>query len=76
MTPKEKAKRMYDKFIEFTPAEDGIEHNHTIGCCLIAVNEIISFVPYENYKETISPYDGAELSVQYWEEVKDEIEKL
>lgn len=37
---------------------------------IICVDEIISIVPYQDYKETLCPYDGAELSVNYWQEVK------
>ena len=45
-------------------------------CALIAVDEIISICPHQTYKETLHPYDGAELSINYWLEVKQEIEKF
>jgi hypothetical protein len=74
MTPKEKALELS---IKFCSPSDVFKPN--IGSkrqALICVNEIISICPYQNYKETLCPYDGAELSVDYWEEVKQEIELL
>jgi hypothetical protein len=65
MTPKEKAKELFDKF------EDKLISSHTIflgeakkECALIAVNEILN-LPFEFQSER-----------KYWQEVKQEIEKL
>ena len=78
MTPKEKAKELVDKYLKNNPiqASVGLLKLQAKKCALVAVNEIISICPYQNYKKTISPYDGAELSADYWEEVKTEIEEL
>lgn len=43
---------------------------------IISVKQIRSIVPYETYKDTLSPYDGAELSTDYWDEVIYEIKNL
>lgn len=80
MEAKEKAKELFGKYIK-------VETNHlecgqwmssegAKQCALIAIGEIMTFVPYGDIKETVSPYDGAELSMDYWQEVKDEINKL
>jgi hypothetical protein len=67
MTPKEKAKELVDKFMEYT-----VEWNNVTAkkCALIAVDEVISadwYIPtFEDYKKWTS----------YWKEVKQEIEKL
>ena len=87
MTPKEKAKELFDKmskqtysFQEYAGAHYTVEEIGWEGgqkCALIAVDEIISIVPYENYnRDTLCPYDFADLSREYWQEVKQEIEKL
>ena len=84
MTPKEKAKELIDKFKKHSrPLSSGflvMNEDTTIlsakQCALICVDEIQSFIPYKTYKNTLHPYDGAELSTDYWQEVKQEIEKL
>lgn len=83
MTPKEKAKELVDKFYQTTPNECWI--NQPIGlkeeykawkqakqCSLIAVDEIIEteiLIDEDIYVETPS-------YLQYWKEVKQEIEKI
>ena len=72
MTPKEKAKELFDKFMK---PVDGL-HKYPMcfdtakQCALIAVDEIISadwYIPtFEDYKKWTS----------YWKEVKQEIEKI
>jgi len=63
MTPIDKALELFDKF-----------HNHSIDnwdkkqCALIVVDEIIK------YQEKISEHYWIDL--EYWQEVKQEIEKL
>ena len=62
MTPKEKAEEMYRTYIDYTHG-----HFNCKQCVRIAVDEIIEFMsPMVNSKQT---YD-------YWDEVKQEIEKL
>jgi hypothetical protein len=78
MTPKEKAKELVDKFYQRFPLKMNVittrgdlsweydSWNEAKQCALIAVDEIL------NIKSVDRDYD---LST-YWEEVKQEIEKL
>jgi hypothetical protein len=79
MTPKDKAEELVDKFYQTTPNESWI--NEPLGiaepygswkqakeCALIAVNEIKKSAPLK----PLNPL-GA---YPYWQEVKQEIEKL
>ena len=61
MTPKEKAKELYEKFYYQLPSDlmDKVQDCTAYECALIAVEELI--------KETGS---------KYWYDVKQEIEKL
>jgi hypothetical protein len=64
MTPKEKAKSLVEKYYEF----NHIGNRHAVKCALIAVDEILNALVY-------SPTDyGA--SIFFWNQVKQEIEKL
>ena len=70
MTPKEKAKELVDKFINIDSDSemfDGFKMTlfYSQRCALIAVNEIL--------KAVISIADK---KYDYWQEVKQEIEKL
>ena len=72
MTPKEKAKELVDKFYDTTDDhwdQDWVSKK----CALIAVDEIIKYVPQFEYgqgeKTTTTEYD-------YLQEVKLEIEKI
>ena len=65
MTPKEKAEYLIDKFIQYTPADEDIEYEYAKECALIAVDEILNSNPHLNYG-----------LVAWWQEVKQEIEKL
>ena len=62
MTPKEKAEELVDKF-QFILTEKQFGKQ----CTLIAVDEIL-FV--------VSKYNDTQAEVSYWQEVKQEIEKL
>jgi len=75
MTPKEKAVELVDKFYQTTPNEAWINEplgiaeeykawNQSKQCALIAVDELIENL----YLEGVKP--------DYWQEVKQEIEKL
>jgi hypothetical protein len=81
MTPKEKANELVDKFYQTTPNEAWI--NEPLGiseeykawkqakqCALIAVDEIIKALPPSSY--------GLEFvaKIDFWTNVKQEIEKL
>ena len=73
MTPKEKAEELYNKFLN--PSGDTylygmLEHESAKQCALIAVDEILSEL-------TEIPYGLEYLNrLNYWLEVKQEIEKL
>ena len=64
MTPKEKADGLVDKYSYFEP-------NTAKQCALIAVNEIISSNPHSNPLNT-----NVESTMEYWQQVKQEIEAL
>jgi len=69
MTPKEKAQELVDNFSNFTIQESWQSKNYfAIECALIAVDEIIDSIIIKNYSDA-DKYD-------YWNEVKQEIEKL
>ena len=72
MTPKQKAKELVDRFWVYSlPNESGSWHNAK-QCALIAVDEIIAtdmLIDEDSYVETKS-------YLEYWEQVKQEIENL
>ena len=79
-TPKEKAKELVDKFTVV-----GLQQrNEGIQCALIAVEEIIYSYPHTYDMEKDSTKDGKDIyiimnvrsNIEYWNEVKEEIEKL
>ena len=78
MTPKEKAIELVNKFRDFANGTDyetdgfspNIEKENGKQCALIAVDEAMT-------ESTILPYGIEYLGrIDYWEEVKTEIEKL
>ena len=78
MTPKEKAKELYDKFNNPDKTYYPYVHNAQ-QCALIAVDELIeSFNSiYDASIRNIEKYSGAKYGMKdYWQEVKQEIEKL
>jgi hypothetical protein len=73
MTPKEKAKDLFNKFIEFSQDWDEVDgyivnKYNAKQCALIAVNELIEQEQKYN--------NGSFYPSNYWSEVKQEIEKL
>ena len=80
MTPKEKAEELVIKMYQPLPAskeaEKGKEHlyynqyNAAKQCALIAVDEVIS-----NIEPSVS-MDVISARIKYWEQVKEEINKL
>ena len=68
MTPKEKAKDLYDSYW-YCLFESNIEKKNywSKQCALIAVDEILFIV---------SKYNDTQAEVSYWKEVKQEIELL
>lgn len=80
MTPAEKAKELVDKYKEFTQFRNDGGHDEEVTndnakqCALIAVQELIKYLPSSdgnppNLPETI--YNS-----EFWEKVKEEINKL
>ena len=70
MTPKEKAEQLIRKYYTFGINKEGqtLSWNECKECALIAVDEIILSLDYD--------YIGFERQNKYWQEVKQEIEKL
>jgi len=73
MTPKLKAKELLDKMTWITI--NGIEfcNEYDKQCALIAVDEILKLTPIDN-KLRLTDY--IYINFKYWQEVKQEIEKL
>ena len=73
MTPKEKAKELVDKFIEPTMEFDELDgyvedKDNAKQCALIAVDEVIEALHEHHWQNR--------LLIDYWQEVKKELEKL
>ena len=84
MTPKEKANKLVDAFYQELPLEKYVttsdgelswEYNHwnnSKRCALISVDEILKLENNNGYY-----FDGTNItSISYWQDVKQEIEKL
>jgi hypothetical protein len=79
MIPKEKAIELVDRFIDYVNCWDDETadpnytqaYNYAKQCALIAVDEIAKCTKYENQK-----FDNDRFSEDYWQQVKQEIEKL
>jgi hypothetical protein len=70
MTPKEKAKELVDKYWIYLRAGllyDEEAKEDARHCALIAVDELLKVASF---------YNDSQAEVTYWEEVKEEIEKL
>jgi hypothetical protein len=74
MTPKEKAQELVNKFREITI--DDIDYYQCKPCALIAVDEILNSNPYKISLEGKFLTEHITYDINYWEEVKQEIEKL
>ena len=75
MTPKEKAIKLIDRFIQTNG-----NSFYAKQCALIAVDEILKVAPIDKYENLDSQfsveYIGQHLFEEYWEEVKTEIQNL
>ena len=72
MTPKEKAEELYSKY-DLLFSAPWKKHISTKQCALIAVEEIINAIYNEDFDgHLIDEHDAA----SYWQEVKEEINKL
>ena len=73
MTPKEKAKELVDKYTQYVTEIN--EYEYAKNCALIAVDEILNSTPYGWYDKRFFS-DKMKKFYEYWQEVKQEIEKL
>lgn len=73
MSPKEKAKQFVNEFEKWTDSAD--EHGFAIECALFMVNEILEITVSKFYNLETSELIKVEY-MEYWKEVKQEIEKL
>ena len=77
MTPKEKAEKLFNKFIIIDDLSDSTGNSlyfnaHAKQCALIAVDEILKLENNNGYY-----FDGTNVtSISFWQEVKQEIENL
>ena len=80
MTPAEKAKELVDKFYIKRSEDDlplTIYWTSAKGCALIAVDEMINMCKlYHNHNIIVDGKIYTELTIEYWEQVKQEIESL
>lgn len=79
MTPKEKAEQLVDRFMAIKSMKLSdyslIYYPFAKQCALIAVDEIFEFMKMDDeYTETVSNANSK--WVDYWLEIKQEIEKL
>jgi hypothetical protein len=80
-SPEEKAKELVDKMYQYQWRKDTIEFRNAKQCALIAVEEILELK--ETQEEYQIQYENGEWSrdigykySKYWEQVKQEIQKL
>ena len=74
MTPKEKADELVKKIYKvMSDSVSDITLYFSKQCALVAVDEIISIAQHECHIQR--PYNPHE-TVEYWEQVKQEIEKI
>ena len=75
MTPKEKAEELLSKYYKLLPISASFEYTLKIckECSLIAVDELIKELPVLDY-HPLGSYTNPK--IQYWQNVKQEIQKL
>ena len=80
MTPQEKANELYSKYDDLLNKDFGnpiVFDNQIKQCALIAVDELINMCKlYNNHNVVIDTKIYTELTIEYWQEVKQEIENL
>ena len=75
---KQKAKKLVDRFIKLVPSEfHGMHRGLAKQCALICVDEILKIQTLRSTKmdAKMDRYSESD-SAEYWQEVKQEIEKL
>jgi hypothetical protein len=68
MTPKEKAEKLYNKYAPYMLEWDGVDKWAVKECALISVDEVIEALHEHHWQNRII--------IDYWQEVKQEINKL
>ena len=86
MTPQEKAKELFDRYcwaIRIDETDSGYFSNviYAKDCALIAVDEVLNLDlhdvgDYRNDQSSSDDFSTVTWYINYWEEVKNEIEKL
>ena len=79
MTAKEKAKELISKFTFLKIPEDDAKFYNPKQCALICVQEIFDLGVYWNAKDLVKDYPnryGHESTYEFWQDVKEELEKL
>jgi hypothetical protein len=74
MTPKQKAKELFDKYATYVVMWKGdinTTHQNCKQCALIAVDEILNLSKIASLRR-----DEVYMELEYWTEIKQEIEKL
>jgi len=75
MTPKEKAKKLVDKYSTYVVMWSGgieVETQNVKQCALIAVDEILEELDHLTFDD----FDYGTSKMMYWQEVKEEIKNL
>jgi hypothetical protein len=75
MTPKEKAAELFNKFENTLPDAVEVSKQHIVDCALIAVDEILKVVN-DIWMDSFTTGESDNKFYNYWQEVKQEIEKL
>jgi hypothetical protein len=65
MIPKEKAKKLVDKYLDIDSKYEYLSYSMAKQCALIAVDEILSLC-----------WNGNMVAMEYWQKVKQEIEEI
>jgi hypothetical protein len=76
MTPKEKAWDLNQKFMELQHYLENNAWNNSKQCAIIAVDEIIDSNPYKLSLEGKFLTEHITYDINFWQDVKKEIEKL
>lgn len=81
MTPKEKAKELVDKYLDIDSKYEYLSYSMAKQCALIAVVDILnlglhSVGDYRNDQASSDDFSTVTWYINYWQEVKQEIEEL
>lgn len=81
MIPKEKAKKLIDKYLDIDSKYEYLSYSMAKQCALIAVDEILnlglhSVGDYRNDQASSDDFSTVTWYINYWQEVKQEIEEI